>query len=66
MRSFKATTAMLLGAAAVMALAIAVGTPKQVQATPAIAQKTGEACAKCHTAPPALNDYGKKYKAEQK
>ena len=34
----------------------------QTMATPAIAQKTGEACAKCHTAPPALNDYGKKYK----
>ncbi len=66
MRPFKATTAMLLGAAAVMALAITVGTPKQVQATPAIAKQTGAACAKCHTAPPALNDYGKKYKAGQK
>jgi hypothetical protein len=35
----------------------------QTMANPAIAQKTGQACAKCHTAPPALNDYGKKYKA---
>lgn len=35
----------------------------QTMATPAIAQKTGEACTKCHSpAPPALNDYGKKYK----
>ena len=35
----------------------------QTMASPAIAQKTGEACAKCHApAPPALNDYGKKYK----
>ena len=35
----------------------------QTMATPAIAQKTGEACAKCHApAPPARNDYGKKYK----
>jgi hypothetical protein len=35
-------------------------------ANPAIAQKTGQPCAKCHTAPPALNDYGKKYKESQK
>ncbi len=66
MQCFRTTTAMLLGAAAVMALAIAVGTPTRVQATPAIAKQTGEACAKCHTAPPALNEYGKKYKAGQK
>jgi predicted nucleic acid-binding Zn-ribbon protein len=31
----------------------------QTKANPAIAQKTGEACANCHMAPPALNDYGK-------
>ncbi len=31
-------------------------------ANPAIAKATGQPCAKCHTAPPALNDYGKKYK----
>jgi hypothetical protein len=34
-------------------------------ATPAIAKKTGDACTKCHSAPPALNDYGKKYKETQ-
>jgi hypothetical protein len=38
----------------------------QTMANPAIAQKTGQPCAKCHTAPPALNDYGKKYKNSQK
>jgi hypothetical protein len=38
-------------------------TSAQTMANPAIAKKTGQACAKCHTAPPALNDYGKKYKA---
>jgi hypothetical protein len=32
-------------------------------ATPAIAAKEKKACAACHTAPPALNDAGKKYKA---
>ena len=35
----------------------------QAMATPALAQKTGKVCTGCHTAPPALNDYGKKYKA---
>jgi hypothetical protein len=35
-------------------------------ANPAIAKATGQACAKCHTAPPALNDYGKQYKATHK
>jgi len=35
----------------------------QSMATPAIAQKTGKPCTTCHTTPPALNDYGKKYKA---
>jgi hypothetical protein len=32
-------------------------------ANPAIAKKEGKPCAACHTAPPALNDAGKKYKA---
>jgi hypothetical protein len=35
----------------------------QSMATPAIAAKEKKACAACHTAPPALNDAGKKYKA---
>lgn len=53
-------TAMLLAVAMIM---IASG---QTMANPAIAKKTGEACGKCHSAPPALNDYGKKYKDSQK
>jgi hypothetical protein len=63
MRRFKATDVMLVGAAAVMALAISVATPVKVQATPAIASQTKQPCAKCHTSPPTLNDYGKKYKS---
>jgi hypothetical protein len=35
----------------------------QTMANPAIAKKEGKPCAACHTAPPALNDAGKKYKA---
>ena len=35
-------------------------------ANQAIAKATGQPCTKCHTAPPALNDYGQKYKQSQK
>jgi hypothetical protein len=35
----------------------------QSMATPAIASKEKKPCTACHTAPPALNDAGKKYKA---
>ena len=35
----------------------------QTMASPAIGQKTGQPCSKCHAKPPALNGYGKKYKA---
>jgi cytochrome c551/c552 len=38
----------------------------QAMANPAIAQKEGKACTACHTAPPALNDAGQKYKAGMK
>ena len=58
MRKVMTTSAVLAAAVAMMMLASG-----QTMANPAIAQKTGEACAKCHApAPPALNDYGKKYK----
>jgi hypothetical protein len=38
----------------------------QSMANPAIAKKTGQACNKCHTAPPTLNDFGKQYKEKNK
>ena len=53
-----ATGTVLLTAGAMIVLASG-----QTMANPAIAKKTGQPCAKCHTAPPTLNDYGKKYKA---
>jgi len=53
-------TAIVLG----VAMTVMVSAP--VSATPAIAGKTGQPCAKCHTAPPALNAYGKKYKSKMK
>jgi glutaredoxin len=33
-------------------------------AKPEFAQQTGKACPFCHTAPPALNDQGKAFKAK--
>jgi hypothetical protein len=55
------TATVLLMAAAMIMLGSG-----QTMASPAIAQKTSQPCAKCHTAPPALNDYGKKYKDSEK
>ena len=58
MRNVMTMSAVLAAAVAIMMFASG-----QTMASPAIAQKTGEACAKCHSpAPPALNDYGKKSK----
>jgi hypothetical protein len=42
--------------------AIVTVTSRQAMATPKMAQQTGQPCTKCHTAPPALNGYGQKYK----
>jgi hypothetical protein len=49
----------LIGA---IVVALAAAAPVPAAATPAIAKTTGQPCMKCHTTPPALNDYGKKYK----
>jgi hypothetical protein len=53
-------------AAVSIAIAMIMLVSGQAMATPAIAQKTGQQCAKCHTAPPTLNDYGKQYKTGKK
>jgi hypothetical protein len=70
MQDTKIKFAILAGAAgmtAVVALAGAVLVVSQpASATPAFAQKTGQPCTKCHTSPPTLNDYGKKYKEGMK
>ena len=52
--------------ALLITFAIVTTTSRPAMATPAIAKKTGNACAKCHTAPPTLNPYGKKYKESHK
>ena len=55
------TTMLLL-----LALSMVASAPRVAMANPNIAKRTGQPCAKCHTAPPALNSYGKKYKESQK
>ena len=71
MRDARVMTTILAGTAGMAATTLIAGamltvTPQQAVATPAIAQKEKAPCTKCHTAPPALNDYGTKYKAGMK
>ena len=54
--------AMKISAVLAAAVAFVMFASAQSMATPAIAQKEKAPCSKCHTAPPALNDYGKSYK----
>lgn len=54
--------AMKISAVLAAAVAFVMFAAGQSMATPAIAQKEKAPCTKCHTTPPALNDYGKKYK----
>jgi hypothetical protein len=62
--------AILAGAAGMAAIVVVAGaialSPRPAMANVGIAQKTGQPCTKCHTKPPALNAYGKKYKDGQK
>ena len=55
--------AVAMASALLLAGTVIAITAGQSMATPAIAAKEKKACAACHTAPPALNDAGKKYKA---
>ena len=58
-----ASRAAAMVSAVLLAGAMIVIGSAQSMATPAIAAKEKKPCAACHTAPPALNDAGKKYKA---
>ena len=55
-----------LSTALLIAFAMVTTTSRPAMANPDIAKKTGQACTKCHSAPPALNAYGKKYKEGKK
>jgi hypothetical protein len=61
-RSMKTLLAfMAIVAVAATALVLA-ATSQRAEANQAMSQKTGKGCPTCHTAPPALNGTGKKYK----
>jgi cytochrome c2 len=64
MQNARAVVAILAAVAAValMMAGALVMAPRAALANQAIAQKTGKPCTACHTAAPALNAYGKKYK----
>lgn len=55
-----------MAAAILITFAMVTATSSPAMANAAIAKKTGQPCAKCHTAAPTLNSYGKKYKEGQK
>ena len=55
-----------LAAAILVAGAMITVASRQTIANPDMAKKTGQPCIQCHTAPPALNDYGKTYKGSLK
>ena len=57
-----ACAAVGMSTALLIAFALITTTSQPAMANAAIAKKTGQACSKCHSAPPALNAYGKKYK----
>jgi len=66
--SAKCLTAVVPTVVAVVAgilIALAIQ-PRTASASLAIAKSTGKSCSACHTKLPALNDYGKKYKASHK
>jgi hypothetical protein len=55
-------TLLLAGTVALLILGALTLAP-QARANQAMAKQTGKGCPTCHTAPPALNDTGKKFKA---
>ena len=61
-----ACAAVGMSTALLIAFALTTTTSQPAMANAAIAKKTGQACTKCHSAPPALNAYGKKYKEGKK
>jgi hypothetical protein len=62
--AMSAILAAITGTATVILIAGAMitVTSRRAMANLDMAKSTGQPCTQCHTAPPALNDYGKKYK----
>ncbi|MGB6351788.1 MAG: hypothetical protein WBG10_17355 [Pseudolabrys sp.] len=61
-----ACAAVGMSTALLIAFAMITTTSQPAMANADIAKKTGQPCTKCHSAPPALNAYGKKYKEGKK
>jgi hypothetical protein len=63
--SLKIFVTILAAAAGAAAIVLVAGltTTQQASASMKNTQETGKPCTFCHTAPPALNDAGKKFKA---
>lgn len=61
-----ACAAVGMSTAFLIAFAMITTTSQPAMANADIAKKTGQPCTKCHSAPPALNAYGKKYKEGKK
>lgn len=68
MKTFLAprTAGMLFAMATLVVAGALLLASRPVQATQAMAQKTGKPCTTCHTAVPALNRAGEAYKATGK
>jgi len=71
MQTRKTAYAVVTGAARMAAVIMLAGATigvasRQAMANTDMAKKTGQPCAKCHTAAPALTSYGKKYKDSPK
>ncbi len=56
-------TVSILSAAALLIAGTLAFAPQKAEASAAFTQQTGKGCPTCHTAPPALNAAGKKFKA---
>jgi hypothetical protein len=54
------------GIAAAILIVAMIGAPRPAMANPDMAKSTGKPCGACHTTPPTLNDYGKKFRDSQK
>jgi hypothetical protein len=58
-----AVAAVMAGSLVLLILGALMLAPKRADANPIYAWRTGEGCWTCHTIAPALNDTGKKFKA---
>jgi cytochrome c553 len=69
MQNLRTKSAIVIGTSGVAAaifVAAMIAAPRSAMANPDMAKSTGKPCGACHTTPPTLNDYGKKFRDSQK